>query len=344
MIKKGPDGHLIFDLDKNEDQLWNLLFLRQYVFDLWDDRLKVNERCTDRVEKQRVNNKIQSQKAPFENEKELDKIDIVSNNYTLNEDAVKSLKQSVLAFFKLRNSLSHKNNYFRFDENYFYIDNKKGKFDIMIPKDYISNFLVNKTVIHVSNLKTFIGANKEYEHISSHRKKIINIFKDYRDVIFMPSPQQYQAYFAYNRKYEETQRQIRTLLLSNPINRILYIKNMTNMFKTNNIKSVPLIVYMYSVFSKFDVRIIDEINDPHAPLYFVRDKLEHIRNAVCHFRYEPVMQNGKMSENQIKLFDEDDMGNNRVELIFDIQQLYDITHNVELLIDEKKLESDLMTL
>ena len=52
MIKKGPDGHLIFDLDKNEDQLWNLLFLRQYVFDLWDDRLKVNERCTDRVEKQ----------------------------------------------------------------------------------------------------------------------------------------------------------------------------------------------------------------------------------------------------------------------------------------------------
>lgn len=133
------NGEVIFDLDKDIKEIWDIVFIAQYVIDYWEQMIKNND-----SNKQFYNDCLQK----------LKKIQVQIKSTTsiemLPEKSLEELKKSIVIFQKIRDSIEHPNENFKIGEELI-IENLKGYFKISIPIEYFDGFNKGKIISKKEN-------------------------------------------------------------------------------------------------------------------------------------------------------------------------------------------------
>ena len=135
-----------------------------------------------------------------------------------------------------------------------------------------------------------------------------------------------------------------------------------SIFGIDNPKIISLLVYMHSVFSKIDekninidlsefilktnyntlkykdnIKAINMDQGEYINQIYNYNILEKLRNMSVHFRFKPVKDENN-EDNLLYLYDEDNQGNNNFNIIININDLLEITKNIENQINNENID------
>lgn len=133
------NGQVEFDLDKDIQEIWDIVFIAQYVISYWETMIKNNDEnksfyndCLQKLKKLQVQ---------------------INSSYSLDlfpQNCLEELKKSIVIFQKIRDSIEHPNEHFRIGEE-LTIENLKGYFKIRIPMDYLDGFNKGRVIAKKNN-------------------------------------------------------------------------------------------------------------------------------------------------------------------------------------------------
>ncbi len=129
------NGTIEFDLDKDIKEIWDIVFISQYVINYWEKMIKNND-----PNKQFYNDCLQKLKKLQIQIKSTASLDL------LPQDCLEELKKSIVIFQKIRDSIEHPNENYKVGEE-LSIENLKGYFKINIPIDYIDGFNKGRIIV-----------------------------------------------------------------------------------------------------------------------------------------------------------------------------------------------------
>ena len=148
---------ITYDLNKDIQDLWDIMFISQYVKKIWTleqekirqelNRLKsispITEEIRERISSLNLNvTLINTYFQKLEKSSELSKVKLLgidSINQNSLDFQIKELKKAILIFQKLRDSFEHRNNNLEIGE-LISINNERNYFKITIPVEYIDGF------------------------------------------------------------------------------------------------------------------------------------------------------------------------------------------------------------
>ncbi len=157
LILSKVDKDINYDLDKDIQDIWDIIFISQYIFKQWNQeqeelrkelhRLKSIKPSTNEIRNQiaELNKNVTLINTYFQKigkESELSKVKIhgLNTNSQINiEKEIVELKKAILIFQKIRDSFEHRNSNLKLGK-LIEIDNKKNFFKVLIPSDYIDGF------------------------------------------------------------------------------------------------------------------------------------------------------------------------------------------------------------
>lgn len=157
LILSKVDKDINYDLDKDIQDIWDIIFISQYIFKQWNQeqeelrkelhRLKSIKPSTNEIRNQiaELNKNVTLINTYFQKigkESEISKVKIhgLNTNSQINiEKEIVELKKAILIFQKIRDSFEHRNSNLKLGK-LIEIDNKKNFFKVVIPSDYIDGF------------------------------------------------------------------------------------------------------------------------------------------------------------------------------------------------------------
>lgn len=164
LILSKVDKDINYDLDKDIQDIWDIIFISQYIFKQWNKeqeelrkelhRLKSIKPSTDEIRNQisELNKNVTFINTYFQKigkESELSKVQIhgLTANAQINiEKEIIELKKAILIFQKIRDSFEHRNPNLKLGK-LIEIDNKKNFFKVVIPSDYIDGFNRGRIIV-----------------------------------------------------------------------------------------------------------------------------------------------------------------------------------------------------
>lgn len=148
LILPKVNGEIIFDLDKDINTIWDIVFIAQYVIDYWEQMIKNND-----VNKSFYNDCLQK----------LKKITVqINSSYSLEQVStqyLEELKKSIVIFQKIRDSIEHPNEQFKIGK-ILNVENVKGYFKVAIPIEYLEGFNKGKIIVKGIDERILIRTNE----------------------------------------------------------------------------------------------------------------------------------------------------------------------------------------
>lgn len=170
LILSKVDKNINYDLDNDIQDIWDIIFISQYVYKQWTQeqeklrkelyRLKSIKPSTVDIRNQiaEINNSMTHINTYFQKlakESELSKVKIhglVHDEQINIEKEITELKKAILVFQKLRDSFEHRNANLKLGK-LIEINNKKNFFKVVIPSDYIEGFNRGRIIVKEEDKK-----------------------------------------------------------------------------------------------------------------------------------------------------------------------------------------------
>lgn len=151
LIFKINNNNIEFNLDKHVDEVWNILFLSNYIINELESKLKIirklyNEEL-DKEKKAKYGKIIQELSNNISRlctNKELSKVSITKTR-DVSEIALTKLKEAIIILQKTRDSLCHGER--KIEDGIIEINNARNNFIVNIPLDYIKQFNEGRIIV-----------------------------------------------------------------------------------------------------------------------------------------------------------------------------------------------------
>ena len=151
LIFKINNNNIEFNLDKHVDEVWNILFLSNYIINELESKLKIirklyNEEL-DKEKKAKYGKIIQELSNNISRlctNKELSKVSITKTR-DVSEIALAKLKEAIIILQKTRDSLCHGER--KIEDGIIEINNVRNNFIVNIPLDYIKQFNEGRIIV-----------------------------------------------------------------------------------------------------------------------------------------------------------------------------------------------------
>lgn len=197
------NDNIIFDLDENIKDIWDIIFISQYIQEQWNKQRKEIKKEIEKIKqnlKKETNqtkkielinkrdkllesvNKINEYFQDIEKIKELNKINLETSKNINNvkyQKELYELKKAIRIIQKIRNSFEHRDERINIDK-IIKIDNENNRFKISIPSEYLEGFAKGRIIIKEEDKYIIKGVNDIVypllEELRFDPKKLENFF------------------------------------------------------------------------------------------------------------------------------------------------------------------------